>query len=120
MNSNWIKTRQTKYTAYVTVYVLVVLAVLGAINFLSNRYDKSWDSTSNKQFSLSEQTIKIASGLNRDMRLVYFGQTRDFPTAKDTLERYSALSPKIHVEYIDPDRKPQQAKSAGFRADAPV
>ena len=63
MKADWIKARQTKYSAYVTVYILVILAVLGVANFLANRYDKSYDSTANKQFSLSDQTIKAVKGL---------------------------------------------------------
>src|SRR6202012_5949595 len=31
-----------------------------------------------------------------------------------------ALSPKFHVQYIDPERKPTQAKAAEYRPDAPV
>ncbi|HVN04520.1 MAG TPA: hypothetical protein VMT86_08895, partial [Bryobacteraceae bacterium] len=65
MRSDWIKARQTKYTAYVTVYILVILGVLGVANFLANRYDKSYDSTANKQFSLSEQTEKAVKGLKK-------------------------------------------------------
>ena len=30
MKTDWMKARQTKYSAYVTVYILVILAVLGA------------------------------------------------------------------------------------------
>ena len=56
MNSEWMKARQTKFWAYTTVYVLIVVAVLGGLNFLANRYNKSYDSTSNKQFTLSDQT----------------------------------------------------------------
>ena len=52
MATNWLKSRQTKYGAYAGVYIVVILAVLAAINFLANRYDKSYDSTANKQFSL--------------------------------------------------------------------
>ena len=120
MAANWTKSRQTKYAGYAAVYIIVMLAVLGAINFLANRYDKSYDSTHNKQFSLSDQTMKVAKNLNTDLHLLYFGETGSFPTAHDTLDRYSALSPKIHVEYIDPVRKPQQARAAGYRSDSPV
>ena len=67
MNADWLKTRQTRYTAYVAVYILVIVAVLGAVNFLANRYDKSYDSTANKQFSLSDQTIKVVKGLKNDV-----------------------------------------------------
>jgi ABC-type uncharacterized transport system involved in gliding motility auxiliary subunit len=120
MAAKWFKSRQGKYTGYVVVYTLVVVAVLAAVNFLANRYDKSYDSTSNKQFSLSDQTIKLVKGLKSDLRLTYFGATTDFPSARDLLDRYESLSPKLHVTYLDPVRKPQQAKSAGYRSDSPV
>jgi len=116
----WLKARQTQFTAYAAVYIAVVLAVLSAINFLANRYDKSYDSTTNKQFSLSDQTIKIVKGLKSDVQLTYFGPQNEFRAARDTLDRYSSLSPKLHVTYIDPERKPQVAKAAGFRSDATV
>jgi ABC-type uncharacterized transport system involved in gliding motility auxiliary subunit len=120
MAANWMKSRQTRYTGYAAAYTVVVLAVLAAVNFLGNRYDKSYDATSNKQFSLSEQTIKLVKTLKTDADLTYFGDTTSFQTAKDTLDRYSDLSPKIHTAFIDPTRKPQQAKAAGYRSDSPV
>jgi ABC-type uncharacterized transport system involved in gliding motility auxiliary subunit len=120
MAANWMKSRQTKYTGYAAAYIVVVLAVLAAVNFLGNRYDKSYDATANKQFSLSDQTIKLVKGLKTDAQLTYFGDNASFQTAKDTLDRYSNLSPKIHTAYIDPTRKPQQAKAAGYRSDSPV
>jgi gliding motility-associatede transport system auxiliary component len=116
----WLKARQTQYTAYASVYILVVLAVLVAANFLANRYDKSYDSTANKQFSLSDQTIKVVKGLKTDVQFTYFGAQTDFRGARDTLDRYASLSPKLHVTYIDPERKPQVAKAAGFRSDSTV
>jgi ABC-type uncharacterized transport system involved in gliding motility auxiliary subunit len=120
MNTDWLKTRQTRYTAYAGVYILVIVAVLGAINFLANRYDKSLDTTANKQFSLADQTIKVVRGLKNDVHITYFDEQTRFPTAKDLLERYSSLSPKLHVDYIDPVKKPQQAKAAGFRRDVTI
>src|SRR3977135_4234567 len=116
----WLKARQTQSTAYAGVYILVVVAVLAAANFLANRYDKSYDSTANKQFSLSDQTIKIVQGLKNDIQLTYFGGQNEFGAARDTLDRYSGLSPKLHVTYIDAERKPQLAKAAGYRSDATV
>jgi ABC-type uncharacterized transport system involved in gliding motility auxiliary subunit len=117
MDTSFLKSRQAKYGAYASVYIIVILAVLGAINFLANRYTKSYDSTSNKQFSLSDQTIKIASGLKNDVKVTYFDDQTRFPQAKDLLDRYAALSTKLKVEYIDPVKKPQVAKSLGYRRD---
>ena len=120
MKFDWIKKRQTKYAAYATTYIAVVVAVLGAANFLANRYNKSYDSTSNKQFSLSDQTIKVVRNLKKDVKITYFDESSRFPQARDLLGRYATLSPKVQVDYVDPVRKPQIAKAAGFRRDAPI
>jgi ABC-type uncharacterized transport system involved in gliding motility auxiliary subunit len=117
MPSNFLRSRQTKYTAYAAAYIAVILAVLGAVNFLANRYDKSYDSTSNKQFSLSDQTEKVVKNLKNDVKITYFDESTRFPQARDLLDRYSSLSPKVHTEFVDPVKKPQQAKSAGYRRD---
>jgi len=113
MRADWIKTRQTKYSAYVTVYILVIIAVLGVANFLANRYDKSYDATANKQFSLSDQTVKAVKNLTKNVTVSYFGETTQFPQARDLLGRYASLSPKLKVDYIDPVKKPQLARAAG-------
>ena len=120
MNAEWMKKRQTKFATYAAVYILVVIAVLAGINFLANRYEKSYDATANKQYSLSDQTIKVVKGLKSDVTVTYFDSADRFPNARGTLDRYSALSPKFHVEYIDPERKPQQAKAAGYRRDLTI
>jgi ABC-type uncharacterized transport system involved in gliding motility auxiliary subunit len=120
MAAKWLKARQTKYGAYVAVYTLVVLAILVALNFLAQRYDQSYDATKNKQYSLSDQTIKIVKDLKSDVRMIYFGESGSFPNARDLLDRYSSLSTRLRVDYIDPNKKPTQAKAAGFRADSPV
>ncbi|MGO4881941.1 MAG: GldG family protein [Bryobacteraceae bacterium] len=115
MKADWIKARQTKFWTYVTVYVAVILAVLVVANVLANRYDKSYDATSNKQFSLSDQTVKAVKNLKKDAKITYFGQTTEFPQARDLLGRYATLSPKVKVDYIDAEKKPQLARAAGIR-----
>lgn len=120
MKADWIKARQTKYSAYVTVYILVIVAVLGVANFLANRYDKSYDATANKQYSLSDQTIKAVKGLKANVNVTYFGETTQFPQARDLLGRYTTLSPKLKVDYIDPVKKPQLARAAGVRQEGTI
>ncbi len=116
MQSEWMKTRQTRYTLYVTVYLLVILAILGAANWLANQHNKSIDSTSNKKFSLSDQTVKVVKGLKQDVTITDYDKTSSFGTSRDLLDRYSNLSSKLHVVYLDPDKKPQVAKAAGIRS----
>jgi len=111
----FLKARQTKYAAYATLYIVVVFAIISVANVLANRYNKSYDSTSNKRYSLSEQTAKIVKGLKEPATITYYDQSTHFQAAKDQLDQYANLSPKIHVEYVDPDKKPQLAREAGIK-----
>jgi ABC-type uncharacterized transport system involved in gliding motility auxiliary subunit len=120
MPQDWIKTRQTKFTAYVTLYLLVIMGVLFAANFLANRYNKTFDATTNKRYTLSDQTKKVVQGLKSDLRITYFDDQTRFASARNLLDRYSNLSPKIHIDYIDPVKKPQQARAAGFSRDSNI
>src|SRR5205823_264682 len=79
-----------------------------------NRHNKSFDATSNKKFSLSDQTVKIVKGLTRDVTITDYDHADKFTTSRDLLDRYGALSTKLHVAYVDPDKKPQLATAAGI------
>jgi len=115
VNTGLLKARQTKYAAYAVVYVLVVLTAVVIANYLADRYNKSYDATSNKRYSLSEQTAKIVKGLKQDATITYFDQGTRFEHARDLLGEYKNLSPKIHVDYVDPDKNPQEAREAGIK-----
>lgn len=115
MNKEFLKARQTKYVSYAALYIIVVFAVVIVANMLANRYDKSYDATSNKRFSLSDQTKKVVKELKSDATITYYDQTSRFQEAKDKLDQYANLSPKVHVEYVDPDKKPELARAAGIK-----
>ena len=116
MDNSWLKTRQTKFTLYTIVYVLIVVVAIGVVNYLANRFNKSYDATSAKKFTLSDQTIKIAKGLQQPVTITYWDKATSFKGAQDLLDRYKNLSPKIDVQYIDVDKKFAQAKAAGIKS----
>jgi ABC-type uncharacterized transport system involved in gliding motility auxiliary subunit len=113
VNTRLLSARQTKYAAYAALYVIVILAIVSVANVLANRYNKSYDSTANKRYSLSDQTAKIVKGLKQDAAITYYDRQSGFQSAKDVLDRYSTLSPRIRVEYIDVEKNPQVARAAG-------
>jgi ABC-type uncharacterized transport system involved in gliding motility auxiliary subunit len=115
VNTQLLKARQTKYAAYAAVYILVVIAAVAIANVLANRYNKSYDATANKRYSLSDQTAKVVKGLKQDATITYFDQDRRFPHAKDLLDQYANLSTRIHVKYVDQDKNPQEAREAGIK-----
>ncbi|HTZ97232.1 MAG TPA: GldG family protein [Terriglobales bacterium] len=115
MASQWLKARQTKYAAFATAYIIIVIAGVVVANVLADRYNKSVDATSNKRYSLSEQTAKIVKGLKQNATITYFNQSTNFREGKDLLDEYANLSPKVKVLYVDPDKDPQLAREAGVR-----
>lgn len=115
MGTQWLKARQTKYAAYATIYIAVVVAVVVVVNAFADRYNKSYDATANKRYSLSEQTAKIVKGLKQDATITYFNQNGRFREGKDLLDEYANLSPRVHVKYVDPDKNPQEARQAGIK-----
>jgi ABC-type uncharacterized transport system involved in gliding motility auxiliary subunit len=115
MAGQWLRARQTKYGAYAAIYLLVVLAIVVVVNILADRYNKSFDTTANKRYSLSDQTKKIVGGLKQNATITYFNQSTRFQEGKDLLDEYANLSPKLHIAYVDPDKNPELARAAGIR-----
>jgi len=115
MASQWIKARQTKYAAYAATYILVVIAIVVVANVLADRYNKSYDATANKRYSLSDQTAKIVKGLKQPATITYFNQSTRFRDGRDLLDQYANLSPKLQVKYVDPDKEPEVARESGIR-----
>jgi ABC-type uncharacterized transport system involved in gliding motility auxiliary subunit len=113
VNRSLLNARQTKYAAYAALYVIVILAIASVANVLANRYNKSYDSTANKRYSLSDQTAKIVKGLKQDAAITYYDRQSGFQSAKDLLDRYSTLSSRVRVQYIDVEKNPQVARAAG-------
>jgi ABC-type uncharacterized transport system involved in gliding motility auxiliary subunit len=107
--------KQAKYGATATLYTLVVLVILVLINWLGYRYNKSIDTTSNKRFTLSQETQKVIKNLKTNATIYYFDKASNFEQAKGILDRYKNLSPKIKIEYIDYQKEPTLARAFGLR-----
>ena len=75
MNTSLLKARQTKYAAYAALYIVVVLAVVTIANILADRYNKTYDGTANKRYSLSEQTAALDAGARFYLRKPYQART---------------------------------------------
>jgi ABC-type uncharacterized transport system involved in gliding motility auxiliary subunit len=110
------KSKRVTNFAQAALYTVVVIAILVAVNYLSNRYNKSFDTTSNKRYTLSDQTQKVASGLAQDVTISYWNRAEDFQQAHDLLDRYENLSPKVKVRYEDIDKNRTAAIAAGVDA----
>src|SRR5690349_24926296 len=92
--------QQARFGATAVLYTIVVIAVLVLVNWLANRYNKTYDTTTNKRFTLSQETRRLAHNLKSDATITYIGKSSGFEGARGMLDRYKTLLPKIHVQYI--------------------
>jgi ABC-type uncharacterized transport system involved in gliding motility auxiliary subunit len=118
--SSTLKAKRTQYGAYLTLYTLIILAVLVVLNWLANQNNKSFDTTSNKLYTLSDQTIKTVKNLKNNVYVTYFDRASHFSTARDLLDRYANLSHKLQVAYVDPEKQPDVAAADGFRTEGGI
>jgi ABC-type uncharacterized transport system involved in gliding motility auxiliary subunit len=94
----------------------MVIAIVVVVNILGSRYVKSFDTTSSKRYSLSDQTLKVVGQLQQDATISYYDQTTRFQEARDLFNQYENASNRIRVQYSDPDKDPNAARQAGIAA----
>jgi len=98
------KGRQARLIFDSAAFILVILGIVVLINYIGVRHHIRKDMTKSQQFSLSEQTHKVAQDLSKEIKLIAFISREYYrgPELRDRLREYEMLSPKIKVEEYDP------------------
>lgn len=99
--------------AFLIVFIVVVLAVI--VNLLVARLDVRLDTTKTKMYSLSEQTLQALKELNKqnnDLMVIGFYRNGDpnKDMVEDLLKQYQKRSSRIDFRFVDPYKKPAEAK----------
>jgi ABC-type uncharacterized transport system involved in gliding motility auxiliary subunit len=109
--------RGAMYSGNTLVLAVAALVILGFFNVLGSRYQNKVDLTSNQQFTLGEQSAKLAQSLPAPIKVTAFltssdSRKQDFQTL---LSDYAARSGgKLSFEFIDPETRPADAIAAGI------
>ena len=99
--------RQTRLGTIAATSVVILLAILVAVNYLASRRNHRWDLTSNKQFSLSDQTRQLLQKLDQPVKTMVFAKPQEFDTYRDKLDEYEyASNGKLRAQYVNPDKDP--------------
>jgi ABC-type uncharacterized transport system involved in gliding motility auxiliary subunit len=106
--------RSAQQGANTSVLALAVIAILAVANFVGFRHHKRFDLTTEKLYTLSDQTRQIVSTLPKDLTVVRFAKKPD-PNFDDLMTEYRALSPHLKAQTVDPDQKPEVAQAYGAR-----
>jgi ABC-type uncharacterized transport system involved in gliding motility auxiliary subunit len=109
--------RGAVYSGNTLLLGVAALVILGFVNVLGSRFQSKIDLTSNKQFTLSEQSVKVAESLPAPVKVTGFltssdSRRQDFQTL---LNDYAARSGgKLTFELVDPEQRPGEAIAAGI------
>jgi ABC-type uncharacterized transport system involved in gliding motility auxiliary subunit len=92
--------------------VALMFAVSVVVNIMGQRWDKRWDLTATKRYTLAEQSVDIAKGLNREIEIVAFfpAGSPEETNFKDLLANYQRESTLLKVEFHDPYGDPLLAE----------
>ncbi|MBZ5695742.1 MAG: GldG family protein [Acidobacteriia bacterium] len=104
--------RSSQLGTNTAILALAVIAILGFLNYLGFKHHKRFDLTSEKLFTLSDQTRKIVGGLSSDVTIVRFAKLPDAQIS-DLMAEYKNLSSHLKFQNVDPDEKPDVAKEYG-------
>lgn len=110
--------RRLRYGLNVVVAVLAALALAVMVNWLVDSQIESmppawrswvrYDLTSTRQHSLSDQTISVLKGLDKDYQIVTLLRARqqddpaELDRARDLVDEYARRSSRVEVEHINP------------------
>jgi ABC-type uncharacterized transport system involved in gliding motility auxiliary subunit len=101
--------REARFGSLAVASIAVVLAILVGINYLASRRNKRWDLTAARQFTLSDQTKKVLSELDKPVTAFVFDRAENFDRFRPRLDEYRYISDQLTVEYIDVERRPALA-----------
>ncbi len=109
--------RAARYGANAAAITLAFLGILVILNLLAVRHNSRWDLTADRRFTLSDQTVKVLRGLDREVSVTAFFSdgSEGRVQMKRLLDDFAEQSGRVQVAFVDPDRNPALAQQHGIR-----
>lgn len=98
---------------------VLVFAIVLMANYLSFRHYTRWDWTTDARYTLSERSLEVVRGLDRDVELILLASEGEqgFADVHELAGRYDAESSRLTVRHLDPDRQPAEVRDVAQRYD---
>lgn len=109
--------RASQYGTSAILTTLLSIALLALLAFLSTRYHTRWDWTEAGSHSLSSQTLNLLENLERDVEVTALYPAIGSMAARELLDRYTFVSDRFEVEFVDPQAQPGRLRELGVEPD---
>ena len=107
--------RSGKLGTNTAVLTLAVVAILAVLNFLGYRHPKRFDWTAEKLYTLSDQTQKVVSGLQKDVRVIHFDKNKGNDPMREFVADYRRLNGRVTFDTVDPQADRSQTQQYRVR-----
>jgi hypothetical protein len=108
----WFRDPRSVFALDSILSAFLLAAALVLVNALAGLRAPSFDWTEAGRNTFAPETTAILSGLSDEIVLKHFGRARD-PGVTRLLKAFTARSPRVRVEFVDPDAAPQEARRYG-------
>jgi ABC-2 type transport system permease protein len=97
-----------RWSSAIAIASVVFLSV--CVNVLGSRFDRRWDATSDRRYTLSNVTRETLNAIREPVVIHVLLSRADSmaPTVQEILAGYTSLSRQLTLRWVDPDRDPGQ------------
>lgn len=109
-----VTSRGARYGSNSLLMTVAFIGIVGLINFLAIRYNYRYDTTANKNFTLSPLTITTLQELKTPINIVaFYSFSQSNPASRqefeDRMKDYRNYTDKLTYKVVDLDAEPQMA-----------
>jgi ABC-type uncharacterized transport system involved in gliding motility auxiliary subunit len=118
-----LRSRESVYGSNAILISVAFIGILVVANVLGNRFHQRWDLTAQRDFSLSDATLKQLRELPAPVHATAFfsGSLRDKQKTEDLLKEYEARSDgKLTWEMVDTFADPVRPRLEGINVDGTI
>ncbi len=111
--------RTTKHGMNAGMMVLMFVFLMAIINFLGVRNVVTWDFSSAKRNTLSNQSIKLVKNLDSELKVLFFykkgqeGAEENKAAFRELIKKYQDQTSKINLDFVEVNERPDLAKEFG-------
>lgn len=111
--------RTTKHGMNAGMMVLLFFFLMVLVNFLGVRNVKTWDFSSAKRNTLSDQSVKLIKNLDSELKVIFFykkgqeGAEENKAAFRELIKKYQDQTDKINLDFVEVNERPDMAKEFG-------
>jgi len=107
--------RSGRLGANMALLSVAVIGLIAIANFLGYRHHKRFDLTTEGLYTLSDQTKKVLTNLQKDVKVIKFDKADD-QQLSDQMAEFRYQTSKLSYERIDPQARPEIARQYAVKA----